>query len=148
MPLLSFEFQYHYELASEPTEEKVFVPIRLRLGQVTTKDLLPQLDTGSPFNVFRAEIADSLGISYQDGSPIKIGTASGGTFLAYGFDMTLEIIDWRLYETTIHFAPWLPGVGPPVGVLGLRDLATKLRIGLIHYDRMLYLSDYNERSLT
>ncbi|MBI3951014.1 MAG: hypothetical protein HY314_11235 [Acidobacteria bacterium] len=142
MPQLSFSFEHHYD--SLNVNERVRVPIRLRLGSVVTNPLLPHWDTGSPLNIFRAEIAALLGIAYQNGVPATIGTASGGTFQAYGLDIILEIIGVQSYDTTIYFAPWLPGVGPDIGVLGLRDFATKLRIGLIHYDRMLYLSDYNE----
>ena len=75
---------------------------------------------------------------------VRIGTAGGSTFLAYGHELTLEVIGSSLlFETTVYFARWLPGVGPDVGVLGLRDFATKLRIGLVHYERVLYLADYN-----
>jgi|GEM_PF-6321716 len=141
MALLSFQFQYHYEQSSE----KVFVPIRLRSGNLVTTPLLPHLDTGSPMNVFRAEIAEIVNIAYdQTEQVIRMGTAGGSSFLAYGHALTLEVIGSTLsFETTVYFAPWLPGIGPDVGVLGLRDFATKLRIGLVHYERALYFGDYN-----
>lgn len=141
MAQLSFQFQYRYEQSNE----RVFIPIRLRSGNVVTTPLLPHLDTGSPANVFRAEIAEILNIAYeQTQDVIRMGTAGGGSFLAYGHELTLEVIGSTLqFETTVFFAPWLPGVGPDVGVLGLRDFATRLRIGLVHYERALYLADYN-----
>jgi hypothetical protein len=142
MPELSFRFRLQYEQSSE----KVLVPVRLQSGNVVTTPLLPHLDTGSPLNVFRAEIAEILDLAYeQTQSIIRISTASGGTFPAYGHEVTLEVIGSGLsFATTVYFAPWLPGVGPDIGVLGLRDFATRLRIGLVHYERALYLSDYNE----
>lgn len=141
MPHLSFSFQYDYQ--SSDVDDRVRVPMRLRLNR-TTPMLLPVPDTGSSFNIFRAPIAKVPGISYQDGYPRTVGTATG-TFQAYEVDVTLEAIDASLlFETTVHFAPWPPGVEPQPGVLGLRDFATKLKIGLVHYDRMLYLADYNE----
>jgi len=138
---LSFQFQYQYE----QSRERVLVPIRLHSGNVVTTPLLPHLDTGSPANVFRAEIAEILNIAYeQTQHVIRMGTAGGSTFLAYGHELTLEVIgSTLLFETAVYFAPWLPGVGPDVGVLGLRDFATRLRIGLVHYERALYLADYN-----
>lgn len=141
MAQLSFQFEYEYEQSSE----RVLVPVRLRSENVVTTPLIPHLDTGSPVNVFRADIAEILNIPYeQTERVIRIGTAGGSTFLAYGHELTLEVIgSTLLLETIVYFAPWLPGVGPDVGVLGLRDFATKLRIGLVHYERMLYLADYN-----
>lgn len=141
MAQLSFQFRYRYEQRGE----KVIVPIRLQSGNVVTTPLLPHLDTGSPANVFRAEIAEILNIEYEDTqSVIRMGTAGGTSFPAYGHELALEVIGSALqFETTVFFAPWLPGVGPDVGVLGLRDFATKLRIGLVHYERALYLGDYN-----
>ena len=61
MAQLSFQFRYR----SEQRGEKVFVPIRLQSGNVVTTPLLPHLDTGSPANVFRAEIAEILNIAYE-----------------------------------------------------------------------------------
>jgi len=141
MAQLSFQFVYQYG----QNNEKVFVPIRLRSGNVVTTPLLPHLDTGSPTNVFRSEIAEILNIAYEETqNVIRMGTAGGSSFLSYGHALTLEVIgSTLLFETTVYFAPWLPGVGPDVGVLGLRDFATKLRIGLVHYERALYLADYN-----
>jgi hypothetical protein len=138
---LSFQFQYQYN----QTGERVLVPIRLRAGNVVTTPLMPHLDTGSPMNVFRAEIAEILNIAFDETQQvIRIGTAGGTSFLAYGHELTIEVIGSALlFNTAVYFAPWLPGVGPDVGVLGLRDFATMLRIGLVHYERVLYLADYH-----
>ena len=141
MAQLSFQFQYQYD----PISEKVLVPIRLRSGNVVTTPLLPHLDTGSPVNIFRAELAEILNIEYEESEHIiRMGTAGGSTFLAYGHQLALEVIGSTLFfEATVYFASWLPSVGPDIGVLGLRDFATKLRIGLVHYERMLFLADYD-----
>ncbi|HMV46506.1 MAG TPA: hypothetical protein PLD20_27185 [Blastocatellia bacterium] len=142
MRRLSFGFEYDYS----QVDDKVLIPVRLGLGNLLTTPLLPHLDIGSAHNIFRADLADWLNINYNaTSSVIKINTAGGIPFLAYGHQVSLAVIGSSLlFETTIYFAPWPPGVGPAVGVLGLNGFDTKVRVGIVHYDRMLYLSDYNE----
>jgi hypothetical protein len=74
---------------------RVLVPVRLRSGNVITTPLLPHLDTGSPVNIFRAEIAEILNIVYDDTeNAVRIGTAGGSTFDAYGHELTLSFIQF------------------------------------------------------
>lgn len=75
---------------------------------MVTTPLLPHFDAGSPLNIIRAELADILNIAFgQTQNVVRIGTASGSTFLAYGHELTLEVIgSTLLFETMTMRTPF------------------------------------------
>ena len=89
-----------------------------------------RVDTGASFCVFQRLHAETVGIAVESGIRIRISTVTGG-FLAYAHRVALSVLGIEV-EATVCFAE-----DPPIP-LG------RLRIGLVHHDRWLYVSHYDD----
>ena len=97
-----------------------------------------KLDTGSDLCVFNRVYADLLDFKLERGRARRIRTAAG-SFLAYGHEVKISVKDLE-WDATVYFAE---PVDFPVNVVGRSGFLDHLRLGLIDYDRILYLADYN-----
>ena len=98
-----------------------------------------KLDTGSTFCVFQRLYADLLGLDAKRGVPQRINTATE-SFAAYGHEITLSVgqLEW---QGVVYFAE---DENFPVNVVGRRNFLDHLRVGLVDYEQLLYLSSYDE----
>ena len=71
--------------------------------------------------------------------PEKIRTAAG-SFPAYGHEVTLQVGDLQ-WDTTVYFAE---PEDFPVNVVGRIGFLDHLQIGLVDYERQLYLGPYED----
>ncbi len=116
--------------------DEITVNVDLVCG-VSSAAVDAKLDTGSKFCIFQPSYARWLGLDLRNGIPERIRTATG-SFTAYGHEVRLMIgdLDW---SATVYFAE------PeefPINVVGRVGFLDHLRVGLIDYEQLLYLSAY------
>ncbi len=101
--------------------------------------LLAKVDTGAANCIFQREYAEALGLTVEDGLSKRFSTATG-TFSAFGHNVKLSCFDLE-FDSTVYFATQYEF---PRNVLGLEGWLDRLRFGLVHYDRTVFLSHYDE----
>lgn len=131
---LQFESQHTYDDAGTG----IGVPVELSFGDRAVI-LTAKLDTGASFCIFARTYAEALGLDVEKGQLEWVSTAVGGRFLTFGHEVTISTIDIE-FDAMVYFAKEEVFKR---NVLGRRGWLDQLRIGLIDYDRSLYLSGYN-----
>jgi hypothetical protein len=96
-----------------------------------------KVDTGASVCIFEGSHADALGLDIESGLPLRISTATG-TFLSYGFRVTLTVAEMQ-FDSLVYFAA-VPDVRR--NVLGRHGWLELVKLGLLDYERKLYLSRY------
>jgi hypothetical protein len=114
------------------------VPVVLTVGKNKCKTLA-NLDTGASYCIFKREHGEELGLDIESGVRQEIGTATE-PFLTYGHTVLVAALGFEV-EVTIYFAA---RVGLPRNVLGRSGWIEQLRLGIVDYDRELYVGHYNE----
>ncbi len=104
----------------------------------TTFDVTAKVDTGAAVCLFSYEDGLDLGIPIEQGIPIRLGGLTG-TLEAFGHEVTLQTGNIA-FQSLVYFAKY-PGLQR--NLLGRRGWLRNLRLGLIDYDNLLYLSEYN-----
>lgn len=132
---LSFNVVGEYSLSSAGIE----VPITLSVGADRSISLAAKIDTGATSCIFNRGYADALGLRMDDGER-KIFSTATGSFEARGHWVTLSCMELDV-ESVVFFAV---DENFPRNVLGLHGWLEKFRFGLVHYDRKIYLSHYDE----
>ncbi len=97
-----------------------------------------KVDTGSKFCIFQLQYAFLLGFDLERGVKERIRTAAG-SFIAYGHEVTLTVSDIE-WEAIVYFAEM---ENFPVNVVGRVGFLDHLRIGLVDYEQLLYISPYD-----
>jgi hypothetical protein len=97
-----------------------------------------KVDTGSEFCIFQRELGETLGIDIETGEKQTIATAKG-SFDAYGHSLAFSTLEHAL-EGFIYFTA---ESNFPRNVLGRRGWLDRLRVGIIDYDRMLFVAHYD-----
>jgi hypothetical protein len=128
---LSFERLLQYK-----SYDSVVLPVMLRLGEKTSS-FEAQLDTGASLCIFRRALGEDLGIEIENGIREQINTVTG-SFVAYGHQLTLSVLE-RDFEAYVYFAANEQFTRNVLGRTGWLD---RFRVGLIYYDREIYLSPY------
>ena len=119
-------------------EGGIVIPVRLSLGRRSLL-AMARLDTGSDVSIFQREHGESLDLEVERGQPLQISTVTG-SFLAYGHSVSVEALGIEL-DIMVYFAF---AYGFPRNVLGRRGWIEQLRLGFIHYDRLLYAARRDE----
>jgi hypothetical protein len=131
--LLSFSDRLSYSRYDEVT-----VGIFLSSDPSTHIAIEAKVDTGSRFCIFQPRYAFLLGLNLETGLRQSIRTAAG-SFIAYGHEITLILSDIE-WEAVVYFAEL---ENFPVNVVGRVGFLDHLRIGLVDYDQLLYISPYD-----
>lgn len=129
---LTFDLVHQYD----PGRPGITVPISIRLGEqaMTTE---AHLDTGGANCFFRRSLGEKLGLNIESGH-LQGFSSPGGIVEGYGHFVTLEALGME-FGTIIYFAK---DRGFNRNLLGRHGWLQQLRIGLIDYDGLLYLSRY------
>jgi len=135
LEILNFRSKYQYQVSSVGIE----LPITILSGARKQVSLVAKVDTGAAFCVFQREYAEQLGLYVESGLRQTFVTATG-RFQAYGHNVTLSCLNHDI-ESTVYFAGYHDF---PRNVLGLQGWLDKARFGLVHYDRSLFLSRYDD----
>ena len=92
-------------------------------------------------SIFEREFGEQLGIEVESGHSVRISTAMG-SFTAYGHTLSLDTLGFQL-DAMVYFVGM---VGFNRNVLGRRGWMEQLRLGLVDYDRKLYLGSYDDQT--
>lgn len=100
-------------------------------------ELLARLDTGAAHCIFERRYAEALGLDVESGRRQRFRTMAG-SFLSYEHEVTLHTLGIE-FSAVVFFAHDSAFNRSFVGRSGWLD---RLRIAIIDYDRMLFLSAY------
>jgi len=131
------QLNFAQEILYKDTEEGIPIEITLTYAG-TSIDVTAKVDTGGAVCLFALEDGLDLGIPVEQGIPIKLGGLTG-TLEAFGHEVTLQTGNIA-FQSLVYFAKY-PGLQR--NLLGRRGWLRNLRLGLIDYDNLLYLSEYN-----
>lgn len=131
---ITFAISYEYD----SQKVGVTVPVRLRTWAEAI-DLRAKIDTGASYCIFARKHAEQLSIDVESGVMANLSTVTG-TFVAYGHEVTLDVLGLEL-TTTVYFAA---DENFTRNVLGRQGWLDRVRLGLIDYEGKLFLSDYND----
>jgi hypothetical protein len=129
--ILSFDYSYLYP--DHP--DGLLIPVALQHGQTFHND------TAASVCLFSREIGEILGFDIEQGLYKRLGTLAG-TLDAFGHEVGIQTLDIAL-NGTVYFAR---DYHLPRNLLGRTGWLNKLRLGLIEYDRLIYLARYDRRN--
>ena len=132
---LEFQERHHYGDVSSG----IPIPVVLRAGRQEV-EWTAKLDTGAQYCVFERECGEQLGLTIEYGQPQRIEGPTGQGFDTFGHEVTLEVLGFPVLST-VYFAR---DSAFRRSVLGRAGWLDKFRVALIDYDRLLYLSAYDE----
>ncbi len=132
---LSFSDRLDYSKYDEITVE-----IFLSGNSSTYIAIDAKVDTGSKFCVFQPHYAVLLGLDLETGVRQRIRTAAGA-FIAYGHEVTITVSDFE-WDAVVYFAE---PEDFPVNVVGRVGFLDQLRVGLVDYEQLLYISSYDDK---
>jgi hypothetical protein len=116
--------------------DTIGLPVVLRCGQETI-GLVANLDTGAAYCLFERSYAEALGIDVERGVPRSFATANSH-FEAFGHEVTISTLDLEVHSLVFFFAD----ENILKNVLGRHGWLDRLTVGIVDYDRLLYLSGY------
>jgi hypothetical protein len=132
MPVsLNFDSSHRYA-----STDGIEVPIELRVGERKV-ELFARLDTGAAHCIFERRYAEELGLDVESGRPQGFRTMAG-SFLTYEHEVTLHTLGIE-FSAFVFFAHDQAFSRSFVGRSGWLD---RLRVGIIDYDRLLFLGPY------
>ena len=133
MPVsLAFDAVHHYADALDGIE----VPITLCIGTQSV-ELLAKLDTGAAHCIFERKYAEMLGVDVDSGRLQRFRTVAG-SFAAYRHEVTIQTLGIE-FSAVVFFAQDSAFNRNFLGRSGWLD---RLRIAIVDYDRLLFVSPY------
>lgn len=133
MTQLTFDQEHRYK----DSDEGITIEVKLFYEEQSFV-VWAKVDPGSAVCLFSNEIGQALGIPIEQGSPIRLGSLSG-SLEAFGHEVTLQTGDIA-FQSLVYFAKY-PGLQR--NLLGRQGWLRNLRLGVIDYDNLLYLSAYD-----
>lgn len=135
MPQLNFTEERFYP----DNDDGITIGITLRYAGMS-HDVTAKVDTGSAVCLFsyEYEIGRALGIPIEQGIYKRLGGLTG-SLEAFGHEVTLQTGDIA-FQSLVYFAKY-PGLER--NLLGRQGWLRNLRLGVIDYDNVLYLSAYD-----
>jgi len=132
---LEFNDYHNYE---KTTDQTIFVPIGLSANDSYIA-LAPKLDTGADHCLFDRRWGDHLGLDVGSG-PKRVFRGLGGGFEALEHEVTIHTFDVE-FTSRVYFTR-----ESQVGrdLLGRVGWLEHFRIAIVHYDREMFLSPYEE----
>lgn len=131
---LEFEIEYRYEL----NESGILIPVELALA-ARQVEVTARMDTGASDCLFDQFWAELLGLDVETGYRKTYRTVAG-SFVAYGHEVSLRTLGME-WSAMIFFYAASDRMNNFVGRRGWLD---RLRLGLAHYDQIVYLSPCEE----
>jgi predicted aspartyl protease len=128
-------FDQSYDYASDE-DQAIQVPVLLSANDQSHR-VLAKLDTGADFCVFERVWAERLGFDVESGERKIFRTLSGDVW-AYAHRVTMETRGIE-FESDVYFAR---DSSVKRNLLGRNGWLDRLRIGIVHYDRKVFLSPY------
>jgi len=133
MPVsLEFDTTHQYTDA----EDGIQVPIALAIGRQSV-ELLAKLDTGAAHCIFERKYGEMLGLAVESGRLQRFRTVAG-SFAAYEQEVTIQTLGIE-FSAVVFFAQDSTFNRNFLGRSGWLD---RLRIAIVDYDRLLFVSPY------
>lgn len=133
--MYSLEFAVRHKYAG--VASGITIPVDLGYGGNHLK-LDAKLDTGAQFCLFDRGYGESLRIEIEEGHRLQMRTANS-SFVAYGHEVSLVVLGFESHvmayfpeDDNIHRS-----------VLGREGWLLQVRLGLVDYDQLIYLSSYD-----
>lgn len=111
---------------------------RLRFGELFI-NCDAKIDTGAEVCLFQRAIGEAIEIPIENGLKKQLETLTG-VLTAYGHEVVLETLGLQL-QTVVYFAE---SDEVKRNLLGRQGWLQLIRLGIVDYDRELYLSLYDE----
>jgi hypothetical protein len=99
-----------------------------------------KVDPGAQVCLFKRELGEELGINVENGYPIVLDSL-GGPLKAFGHSVTLHTLGLE-FDSVVYFAEQY---NLRRNLLGREGWLAKVRMAVIDYDSMLYLSAYDDQ---
>ena len=131
---LSFRTRYAYKAS----DRGVSVPVALSAGPETVQ-LFAKIDTGADYCLFERGYAEALLLEVERGTSSDFSTAAG-EFHAYGHELTLAALGVEVHALVYFFEN--PNIRK--NVLGRNGWLNRVRLGLVDYDSLVYVSAHDE----
>lgn len=130
---LTFTEEFFYK--DDPTG--ITIPVMLSHG---SNDIFvsAKVDTGAAVCLFSHENGLDLGLPVEQGIPAVLDSL-GGSIPAFGHEVFIQTGDLS-FQSVVYFAKY-PNLSR--NILGRQGWLRNLRMAVIDYDNLLYLSDYN-----
>jgi len=113
-------------------------PQVFRLSQTEVRIHERCLDTGASDCLFDAHYADLLGIDVRSGFEKTYRTVAG-SFRAFGHEVTIVTLGFEWLATVFFYE----SSNPANAFVGRRGWLDRVRLGLVHYEQDIYLSQYS-----
>jgi predicted aspartyl protease len=136
MHTLSYRHSYEYSR----TDIGITIPVILRAGNESIKIPDTKLDTGASHCIFARWVGESLNINIEQGEVSIVALANRSRFTTYGHTVTVSAMGLEI-ESVVYFAADEAVVR---NVLGRQGWIQKLRVGLVDYESLLYVSHFND----
>ena len=131
---LTFAQEHHY------TDDEGGIPLEVGLSYgVHHIEVWAKVDPGAAVCLFSNEAGRQLGIPIEQGIPLRL-SGIAGTLDAYGHEVILQTGDIA-FQSLVYFAKY-PGLQR--NLLGRQGWLRNLRLAVIDYDNVLYLSAYDD----
>lgn len=131
------QLNFTEELRYKDDDEGIPVRLMLTYGNLTAR-VTAKLDTGAAVCLFSYEIGMTLGIPVEQGIPQRLGGLTG-SLEAFGHEVTLQT-GGITFQSIVYFAKH-PGLQR--NLLGRQGWLRNLKLAVIDYDNLLYISDYD-----
>ena len=121
------------------TLDGIGVPATLRIGNQSV-ELQARVDTGAAHCIFERRYAEMLGLEVESGRRQLFRTVAG-SFVAYEHEVSIQTLGIE-FSVAVFFAEDASFNRNFLGRAGWLD---RLRIAIVDYDRVLFLSAYGPR---
>ncbi len=130
---LSFTEEFHYadDLSG------ISIPVVLSYGEKSRR-VQAKVDTGGEVCLFSREDGMLLGVPIEQGLPITLSSL-GGNVDAFGHEVVIQT-GKLVFQSLVYFAKY-PNL--PRNILGRRGWLRNLKLAVVDYDNLLYLSAYD-----
>jgi hypothetical protein len=132
--MIELQFSYRHSYASKSSAS---VPITLRLGKESA-NVLGYVDTGASSCLFQRSAGEMLGLTIEDGEPMMFHSPTGSA-KAFGHIVQIEFRDLT-FESLVYF---FADDSIEKNLLGRTGWLDRIRLGIVDYDRELYLAPYD-----
>lgn len=134
MKTLTFSQERRYK----DDDQGIPLSIKVTYGAITIR-VQAKADTGAAVCLFSYEDGLDLGIPIEQGIPLRLNGLAG-SLEAYGHEVILQTGDIA-FQSLVYFAKY-PGLQR--NLLGRQGWLRNLRLAVIDYDNLLYLSAYDD----
>lgn len=134
---MTTQLNFAEELRYPDDPSGITIPVLLTCGGKSLR-VAAKVDTGAQVCLFANEVGLRLGLAVEQGTAIVL-SSMGGSVDAFGHEVVLQAGELA-FESQVYFAKY-PGL--PRNVLGRQGWLRNLRVAVIDYDSLLYLSAYD-----